>query len=242
MYAPVRDTGEYSNVAVQDIQVINSNDSSNIHCLTQVYEVQPFGTNVYSDGSWFPLDRVYLSGISFVDPDEGVDAVKVKLSTTFGLLALNPDYVGSLHFKFHVFCYEGKGLQCLGSGRSERELVFVADHASAANALNGMNCQSVVSNVVDSIVISVFDGVNGECLSDETVSAGTYWQVSCTISVTVTGRDASFGRVSIVDLSVRLLASTSTTLTILACWVLSTYVHCACSTRGIRTVFRAINN
>ena len=232
-YALVRDTGEYSNVAVQDIQVINSNDPIEVHCPAQAYEVQPFGTNVYSDGSWFPLDRVYLSGISFVDPDEGVDVVKVKVSTTFGLLTLNSDYVGSLHFNSHAFCYEGKDLQCLGSGSSERELVFVADHINAANALNGMRYQSVASNVVDSVVITVFDGANGKCLSDELVSAGTCWQVSCTISVTVAGRDASFGRVSIADLSFRLLASVSLTLTILACWVLSMCVHCACCwTRG----------
>ena len=218
----VRDTGEYSNLCIQDIQVSNSNDGTNIQCPAGV-QVEPLGTSSYSDGIWSPLDRVTIDGFALFDPDKGLDLVKIKVHTTFGLLTLNSDHVGALQFN-SALCYEEGVLQCRGSGWSDRDMVFLAEPATAEKALNGITYQSMDSDVEDSIVITVLDGVGEECLGVDVnpgSSQQTCWKRSCAVNVTVTGRDVVKRRVS-----TEVLVTMCVCVGIMACCTLLLFIQC----------------
>lgn len=189
-YAVANNNGEYSNEEVQDIRVINSNDPSVVQCPNQAQHVQAVGTSVYVRGAdFFPLDNTAIGEVLIADVDKGVDVVKVKISATFGLLSLNKSYVSLLDFNSAAFCYEADDSQCMGSGTGDRDLIFFAEPSHAQMALNGMVYQSVISDVLDTINITVFDGVNGDCLSETKFLSGSMrqgcWQTSCQFNITV---------------------------------------------------------
>lgn len=190
-FAVAKDNREYSNEVVQEIKVINSNDPSGLQCPSQPRHVQAVGISLYSSSSavFVSLDRIVIRGFSIVDPDNGVDIVRVKVSTIFGLLSLNTDHVGLLDFNSDAYCYEGETSQCFGSGTSDRDLVFFAEPSHAKMALDGMVYQSVASNVRDDINITIFDGANGDCLGEAKFQPGSVreqcWQAFCQFHVTV---------------------------------------------------------
>ena len=65
-YAVASNNGEYSNEAVQEIRVINSNDASVLQCPQQVQPVQAVGTSVYASGACFaPLDSTAIGAVSY---------------------------------------------------------------------------------------------------------------------------------------------------------------------------------
>lgn len=197
-FAVASDNREYSNEVVQEIQVTNSNDPSSLWCPTQQQNVRALGISVYSSStSFIPLDRIVIRGFSIVDPDNGVDIVKVKVSTLFGLLSLNLDHIGLLDFNSAKYCYEGGISQCFGSGTSDRDLVFIAEPRHAQMALDGMVYQSVVSSVRDQINITILDGINGDCLSQGKAPPGSVrekcWRASCQFHVTVGGYSEPLG-------------------------------------------------
>lgn len=215
----VSDTGEYSNLGIQDIQVSNSNDATDIRCPARVH-VELLDTTSYSDGTRSQVDKVTIDGFSLVDPDNGLDLVMVEVRTTFGLVTLNSDHVGALQFNT-VLCYkEG----CRGSGWSDSDIAFIAEPATAESALNGMTYQSIVSGVEDSIVVTVLDGVGGECPGVD-LTAGSFqqtcWKQSCAVNVTVAGRDVVPGGVST---EVSILGGVC--VGILMCCTLWIYIQC----------------
>lgn len=188
----VAENGEYSNKTVQQIQVSNVNDPSDVRCPAQAQYVHAVGTSVFSTGEVFhPLDRISIAGISISDPDEGVDIVKVGVSVKFGLVSLNEDHVGLLDFSSATFCHDGGILQCSGSGSSDRELTFFAEPSHAQEALDGLVYQSVFSDVVDTVNITIRDGANGDCLDETKFRTDSIrrecWRASCTFYVTVQG-------------------------------------------------------
>lgn len=191
-YVVASDNREYSNEVVQEIQVTNSNDPSDIQCPTQPHEVQALGTSIYSGTSNFsPLDRIVIRGFAIDDPDNGAGIVKVKVSANFGLLSLNMKSIDLLDFNSATYCYEGGGSHCFGSGTSDRHLVFFAEPGHAQMALDGMVYQSVASNVRDDITVTIFDGAGGDCLGETKFQPGLTrqecWQVSCQLHVIVGG-------------------------------------------------------
>lgn len=193
-FAFTNDNNEYSNEVVQEIMVINSNDPSSLQCPSQPQHVEAVGISVYSTSAVFvSLDRIGIQGFSIIDPDNGVDVVKMKVSTSFGLLTLNTDYVGLLDFNSAAYCHEGETSQCFGSGTSDRDLAFFAEPRYAKMALDGLVYQSVVSNVRDDINVTIFDGANGDCLDEAKFQPGSIreqcWQAFCQLHVTVGSHD-----------------------------------------------------
>lgn len=219
-YAVVNGNGLYSNKAVQSIQVNNSNDPTDVLCPKQAHEVHAYGSNVYADGaSWIPLDRTTVGGGTLVDPDEGVDVVKVEVSARFGLVSLRDVNVSLLDFNSATFCRGGGSSHCSGSGNSDRTLIFVADPSDAQIALENIVYQSLGSDVMDSIRITVLDGVSGNCISEERFPRGTLrqscWQASCTFNITVGSRNPSSRRVLNRDLSAQVSISVGISLSVL---------------------------
>lgn len=192
-YAVVETDGDHSNEIVQTIQVINSNDPSDIQCPLQIVSAQPVGTSKYSRStSFFPLDRTTIEGFAVADPDEGVDVVKVVVFSEYGLVSLNQDYVDRLDFSSATYCYKDGLPQCSGSGTSDRTLVFVAQPINALMALDGMLYQSLASSVVDTINVTMLDGANGDCLDETKFQTESIrrecWRLSCTFNILVESR------------------------------------------------------
>lgn len=232
-YAVASNNGEYSNEAVQDIRVVNSNDPSVLQCPKHVQYVQAVGTGVYARGVGFvPLDSTAIGGVSITDLDKGVDVVKVKVFASFGLLSLNEMYITLLDFNSAAFCYEADTSQCVGSGTGDRELIFIAEPSHAQMALNGMVYQSVISNVVDTINIIVLDGANGDCLSENKLLSGSVrqgcWQASCQFDITVGTRQLALDVASNNNLSVEVWVSVGVGLCVLAYIAWRRFLHCCC--------------
>lgn len=236
-YAVASNNGEYSNEAVQDIRVINSNDPSVLQCPKQVQHVQAVGTSIYARGaSFIPLDSTAIRGISIADLDKGVDVVKVKLFATFGLLSLNESYVALLDFNSAAFCYEADDPQCVGSGDGDRELIFFAEPSHAQMALNGMAYQSLISNVVDTINIIVLDGANGDCLSETKFSSGSVregcWQASCQVDIIVGSRQLALD-VPSNNLSAEVWVSVGVGLCVLAFMACRHFLYYCCHSESV---------
>lgn len=193
-YAVASDNGEFSNEIVQDIQVTNVNDPSGLRCPTHQHHVQAVGISTFSGDEFLPLDRIAIQGIWVDDPDNSVDIVKVIISTRFGFLTLNKDFMSLLDFNSVIYCYELEISECLGSGTSDRILVFFAEPRYAQMALNGMTYQSVIADVVDDVNITIFDGADGDCLSKDKFQPGSLryrcWRESCRFQVVVAGHDS----------------------------------------------------
>lgn len=219
MFFAVAENGEYSQETVQEIQVINVNDPSGIECPAQKH-VWAFGTSVYDGGKPFsPLDRIAVRGVSIVDPDEGVDIVKVSISTRYGLVSLNQDYLSLLDFSSVAYCYEDGVTRCSGSGVSDRELHFFATPAHAQLALDGLMYQSVASNVIDVINITILDGANGDCLSESKFLTDSIrnecWRVSCAFNISVQAHTADEEQLLSVDLPSPVWISAGVSISIL---------------------------
>lgn len=222
-YAVANDNREYSNEVVQEIQVTNSNDPSDLWCPTEPHNVQAVGISVYSSSTNFvPLDRIVIRGFSIVDPDNGVDIVKVDVSTVFGLLSLNLDHVGLLDFNSATHCYDGEISRCFGSGTNDRDLVFFAEPRHARMALDGMVYQSVVSNVRDQVNVTIFDGINGDCLGEGKFQPGSVregcWRASCQFHVTVGGHSDPLETVLYSGMSVQVWMSLIIGVCVLFCF------------------------
>lgn len=227
-YVVAQDNGEYSNEVVQEIQVTNVNDPSGLRCPTHPQHVRPVGTSRYSgDADFVPLDRIPIRGFSISDPDNGVDTVQVKISTTFGLLTLNTKYNNMLDFNSVTYCHEAEVSQCVGSGTSDHDLVFFAEPSYAEMALDGMSYQSLVSNVWDSINITILDGVNDSCFGQgdfQRRSVGhRCWQASCQFYIVVGGHDNPLEPVLNSGMSAQVGVSIIVGLCVLFC---SCFVRC----------------
>lgn len=215
----VAENGEYSQETVQEIQVINVNDPSDIECPTQQKHVWALGTSVYSSGDPFsPLDRIAVRGVSIVDPDEGVDIIKVRIIAQFGFVSLNPDYVSLPDFNSVTYCYEDGVMRCSGSGTTDREGYFFATPANAQLALDGLVYQSVVSNIIDIINITVIDGANGDCLSESKFLTDSIrnecWRMSCAFNIAVEAPTIDIGQLLSVDLPIHLWVSAGVSVSI----------------------------
>lgn len=229
-FAVANDNSEFSNEVVQEIRVMNSNDPSGLWCPTQPQKVEAVGISVYSSSTGFvPHDRIVIRGVSIVDPDHGVDIVKVKVSTLFGLVSLNLDHIGLLDFNSASYCYDGATSQCFGSGTSEKDLVFFAEPRYAQMALDGMVYQSLVSNVRDNINVTIFDGVNGDCLGEGKFQSGSVrekcWRASCQMYVSVGGHSDPIVTVPNSGVSIQMWISLIIGLCVLVCFGCG---RCAC--------------
>lgn len=225
--------GEYSSDAVQEIEVTNSNDPSGVQCPGQTQYVQAVGTSIYDSGGEFvPLDRAAIEGITIDDPDNGVDIVKIKISAGFGLLSLHQDYIGLLDFNSDTYCHDEDEFLCLGNGNSNHELIFFAEPHNVQMAFDGMTYQSVISDIVDTVNITVLDGANGDCLNEakfrtESVRLGCL-QLSCSFNVVVHGRNVVHNHVSNRDVPIQAYLSGGVSVCVLAYlvfWRCSPYIR-----------------
>lgn len=153
------------------IEIQNVNDPTSITFpSTQPIEVIPLpGTDTTSSTK----SVVPLHGFIVMDPDYGVDVIKVQINTTRGgILTLNPAAYPYLDFNSATYCYSSErsssstsnsnnnsssSLDCIGDTKG-KNMVFVASPDVLAVALNGMTYETVGSNFKDTIHITLFDG------------------------------------------------------------------------------------
>jgi hypothetical protein len=107
-----------------------------------------------------------VSGIKLADAprDYNIDRVRVDVWATSGYLTLP-----SLHLQLADFdSCRGRTLspwQCVGDGKRNRNMTFLAIPDDIHRILNGLTYEAMAPQQQDEIVIRVSDGQDGECLS-----------------------------------------------------------------------------
>ena len=158
----------------QRLAVQNVNDPTDITAPTlsaMELSVLGLGTLAPVDAR---LDRVdddvlVLTGWHLVDADRDVDPVLVRISAAYGIVRLNPRHLFLADFTSVRYCQSwgtddrdptntsAPPLRCQGSGE-DRAMVFVASPLHLYQLLEGMEYRSALTNVVDTIQVTVYDG------------------------------------------------------------------------------------
>ncbi|CAM9198025.1 unnamed protein product, partial [Discosporangium mesarthrocarpum] len=180
-------SGHHSAEGVQYLEVTNTNDPTWLSCPIQQYNVEAIGATTYDTAGELTMsDRVYLSGFTVDDPDQGIDVIKVSVAADHGLLSLNPTHVHKLDFNSFTYCLQNNW-GCQGSGSGDKSLVFIGEPDDVELALNGMKYQTYNSGVIDHVMFTIYDGDYGDqcSMGDTNISSNSScWQVSCSINIT----------------------------------------------------------
>ena len=177
-----------STIAKQNIQVVNVNDNSSIFCPDEdVFEVQATNTVADTNDTNRP-DRFVVSNVTLTDVDRSVDPVRVDLVTESGMVTLNILYLDQLNFDLDC-AGPGASWQCRSDPKMQSEITFIGTPEDVELALNGMTYLSNYSNILDSIVMTIYDGSRGDCMSEQgftTVSVRPFCAIStCKIRLSV---------------------------------------------------------
>eukprot|EP01083_Nonionella_stella_P005201 15083_1 len=173
---------ESSPVIRQQINVVNVNDplAMNIpygeQSLTTFSSLSWNTEGCYKEPDRFWRDtftencetRLRLDGFQVLDADRNLDYVRVDIESSSGVLALNQEYLAQTSF---AICSNrtASGVvdvtwNCDGTGTGDSKMTFISRPLHLNNILNNMTFESLEEGE-DEIVISIFDGEGGECLS-----------------------------------------------------------------------------
>ena len=175
-----------SQTVSQSIKVRNVNAATQLSFVLDAAE-WPEGIKIHalsmmqSDDSVYPTFAI-LQGFALADDDRDVDLIRVRVSSLMGSrMSLNPLHVGSLDFNSAGRCLSGSSGRwyCIGSGRSDAVMDFLATPLQAQLALNGMRYESTRPHLQDVINVTVSDGAGGECLDDALLSSESRRQGIC---------------------------------------------------------------
>jgi hypothetical protein len=170
-FMAVSSDGMQSVAKTQTVTIKNVNDPST---LTYAYAGSTLSVYALSDKtSADQPSTLTLTGFHIDDPDLGVDYVKARIEAAKGRVSLNPDYVEVVDFTSVKYCYSTLRWWCRGSGYSDSESVFIGTPQNIMNALNGMTYQSSKALVTDTVNITIYDGVGGECLDNSALGSGS---------------------------------------------------------------------
>lgn len=122
-----------------------------------------------------PGAALELNGFSIIDADLGVDPIRVTVqsSSQQGLITLNTDALAALDFNSDRYCFSSPHWTCTGDGTLSTEMSFVAMPSSVQRALNGMRYESLVPDSTDTLLITLYDGQGGDCLTAAQLGAGS---------------------------------------------------------------------
>lgn len=156
--------------AIYSIDIINVNDASDISISWKtIPPIYAYGSNTKKNEA---LSYFILSDITINDPDQGVDLVRISISTTNrGMIMLN----NSLPFNYYkssvflsstdIYC-KSANWSCEGEYETAaRRFSFVSTVSAALALLNGAKYYSLRGNIDDTITIAVYDGVGKDCLT-----------------------------------------------------------------------------
>lgn len=106
-----------------------------------------------------------ISGIEIRDSDKDVNVVRVDLGVESGTLTLNGQFRDLADFDSCRLRWP-QGWRCVGSGSNDREMTFLARPSHVKSILTEMEYVSIFRHKDDSLLVSVFDGLGGDCISD----------------------------------------------------------------------------
>lgn len=95
---------------VQEISIVNVNDPTTISFTYESRWLSQGSISVYplgyvSDGSRDVTSIATINGFQLIDPDLGVDPIKVEISTIGGKLYLNEEFLQEVDFSTLKMCY-----------------------------------------------------------------------------------------------------------------------------------------
>jgi hypothetical protein len=129
------------------------------------------GTNEHNEDSQ-KEDVLKLSGWRILDVDKDVDPTLVHIRAFYGIVRLNQLYLSLADFtslrcqktrennESSIAAVEGSShllSNCQGSGE-DRFMAFVTTPGHLSLLLEGMEYRSIVTNVVDTVSVTIFDG------------------------------------------------------------------------------------
>jgi len=185
--------GAQSLPATQTVTVKNVNDPTalafTVAAGAGAAPLQVYAVNGPSDAA--NPSVLTITGFAVSDPDLGVDPVKAVVTSSRGLVTLNPAHTAALDFNSQKYCLAGPSSArwtCRGDGTNDATMVFLGTPADVARALNGLTYLSVHPHTTDLLNVTLYDGAGGACLDNAQLGPGSV-RVGCfvaTVSVPVT--------------------------------------------------------
>lgn len=220
-----------------ELKVINVNDHSTVTCGEDILLTQ--ATGVVGDDLEFDYarpDRLFIYNFFITEKDKGVDPVRVSVEVESGYLTLN-DTLGS-RVSFDYQCSGTREWRCKGDGIYARSMVFIGAPKDVQNVLNGMLFISYERNSMDNMTITIFDGLEGDCIWEFPTSSvrPVCYSSSCSLMINVTdtwlGEDDSGGGDPLLVLNVyeflALFALISALIGIVMCYCIKALGFLAC--------------
>lgn len=173
---------ESSPVIRQQINVVNVNDPLALNIPYGQQSLTAFSSLSWNtEGCYKEPDRFWrndfiencetrlrLEGFQVLDADRNLDYVRVDVESSSGVLTLNQEYLAQTSFAIcsnrTVSGVEDVRWNCDGTGTGDSKMTFISRPLHLNNILNNMTFESLQEGE-DEIVISIFDGEGGECLS-----------------------------------------------------------------------------
>jgi hypothetical protein len=167
-YYPVSANDEASRGAdaYEELMFVNVNDATGLECPTDYLSVRAIGTSPAPDGEG-QVDELLVAGFDVTDLDLEVDIVRVNVTSKYGLISLNPAFVGNLDFNSASFCFAQGNALCQGSGSSDGSMAFLGTPSDVKMALDGLKYQTYTPAVKDTVIITIYDGAGGQCLASQ---------------------------------------------------------------------------
>ena len=106
-----------------------------------------------------------ISGIEVRDSDKDINVVRVDLGVESGTLTLNAQFRDLADFDSCRLRWL-QGWRCVGSGSNNREMTFLARPSHVKSILTEMEYVSIFQYNDDSLFVSIFDGLGGDCIAD----------------------------------------------------------------------------
>lgn len=106
-----------------------------------------------------------ISGVEVLDRDKDVNVVRVDIEVESGELTLNEKFRRLAEFESCQYRW-GKQWRCVGKGHNDRKMTFLARPSHVKSILTELEYVSLSRYQDDTLQISVFDGVGGECIAD----------------------------------------------------------------------------
>lgn len=156
------DTAIKSKIVEQVFDVLNVDDSSILNCSDVSYTVNSLGFPFDDEnGTIQRPDQAPFTGFTITDRDRSVDAIRLSISGSAGVLTIPGAYLSALDFSWG--CDDWVSVWCLGDGWRDRNPTFIGQPVDVEKALNSMYYESYLTSYVDNFTITTFDGSGDSC-------------------------------------------------------------------------------
>lgn len=189
--------GSRSLLLTTPVSVQNVNDKSDLTAAIKDFSVLAY-SGVKASAPADERTSLLISGFNITDPDRGVDPIRAVIATSYktGKVSMDKDALSRLDFSSFKYCFSLVRWQCEGDGTSGSKMSFIGQPSDISRALNTMTYINTQPNIVDQVIITIYDGATGDCLDNAQQGPGSIRGVSCySSSVTVTVKVLGFSNV-----------------------------------------------